>query len=44
MTCKQPADVNLAELQVQPVERTEEARYQDLLEAHYYWGGLPKIG
>jgi hypothetical protein len=44
MTCTQPADVNLAELQVQPVERTAEARYRDLMAAHHYLGGLPKIG
>ena len=44
MTCEQPAGVNLADLQVQPVERTEEARYQDLMGAHHYLGGLPKIG
>jgi hypothetical protein len=44
MACEQLADVNLAELQVQPVERTEEARYQDLMGAHHYLGGLPKIG
>ena len=44
MTCEQPAAVNLAELQVQPVERAAEARYQDLMRAHHYLGGLPKIG
>ena len=44
MTCERAAEVQLAELQVQPVDRTEEARYQALLRAHHYLGGLPKIG
>jgi GNAT superfamily N-acetyltransferase len=34
----------LAELKVRPVERSEEARYQEQMARHHYLGGLPKIG
>jgi hypothetical protein len=34
----------LPELIVRPVERREEARYQELMAQHHYLGGLPKIG
>ena len=37
-------DVVLAELQVRPVTRDEEARYQAQLREHHYLGALPKIG
>jgi hypothetical protein len=34
----------LSELQVRPVERSEEARYQEQMARHHYLGLLPKIG
>ena len=34
----------LSELQVRPVERSEEARYQAQMAQHHYLGVLPKIG
>ena len=34
----------LCELQVRPVERSEEARYQEQMARHHYLGDLPKIG
>jgi hypothetical protein len=34
----------LSELQVRPVERSEEARYQEQMALHHYLGALPKIG
>jgi len=34
----------LSELQVRPVERIEEVRYQEQMAQHHYLGGLPKIG
>ena len=34
----------LLELQVRPVERREEARYQAQMARHHYLGELPKIG
>ena len=34
----------LSELQVRPVERREEARYQAQMTRHHYLGELPKIG
>jgi len=36
--------VDLAEVRVRPVERAEEARHQELMQAHHYLGALPKIG
>jgi hypothetical protein len=33
----------LKDIQVRPVERAEEARYQQLMQAHHYLGALPKI-
>ncbi|TAL50484.1 DUF4338 domain-containing protein [Patescibacteria group bacterium] len=37
------SDLNLKEILVQPVERSEEPRYQDLMQEHHYLGRLPKI-
>ncbi len=34
----------LMQLQVRPVERGEEARYQEQMARHHYLGALPKIG
>ncbi len=34
----------LSQIQVRPVERSEEARYQEQMARHHYLGGLPKIG
>jgi len=34
----------LSELQVRPVERSEEGRYQEQMGRHHYRGELPKIG
>ena len=34
----------LSELQVRPVERSEEARYQEQMARHHYLGELPKMG
>ena len=34
----------LSEILVRPVERSEEARYQEQMERHHYLGALPKIG
>jgi len=34
----------LAEIQVRPVERSEEGRYQEQMARHHYLGELPKIG
>jgi hypothetical protein len=34
----------LSELQVRPVERREERRYQEQMAQHHYLGELPKIG
>ena len=36
--------LNLEELRVRPVERSEEGRHQELMAAHHYLGSLPKIG
>ncbi len=36
--------MNLKELQVRPVQRGEESRYRELMQAHHYLGSLPKIG
>lgn len=33
----------LKEIQVRPVEKAEEARFQQLMQAHHYLGALPKI-
>jgi Druantia protein DruA/DDE_Tnp_1-associated len=35
--------VNLWEVYVRPVERSEEGRYQQMLDEHHYLGRLPKI-
>lgn len=35
--------MNLKEILVQPVGRSEEERYQDLMQEHHYLGRLPKI-
>ena len=34
----------LSEIQVRPVERGEEARYQEQMARHHYLGDLAKIG
>ena len=34
----------LLDIQVRPVERSEETRYQDQMAQHHYLGDLPKIG
>ena len=34
----------ISELQVRPVERNEEARYQEQMALYHYLGALPKIG
>jgi len=34
----------LKEIQVRPVERSEEARYQEQMAGHHYLGALAKIG
>jgi hypothetical protein len=44
MEAAELASEALAELQVRPVERNEEGRYQEQLARHYYLGALPKIG
>jgi hypothetical protein len=36
--------LNLEEIGVRPVERSEERSYQGLMQAHHYLGALPKIG
>ena len=36
--------VILNDLLVRPMERAEEPRYQQLMQAHHYLGALPKIG
>jgi hypothetical protein len=36
--------LNLEELRVRPVERSEEQRHQELMQAYHYLGSLPKIG
>jgi Domain of unknown function (DUF4338) len=36
--------LNLEELRVRPVERSEEQRHRQLMAAHHYLGFLPKIG
>ncbi len=34
----------LSEIQVRPLERSEEERYQAQMACHHYLGELPKIG
>jgi hypothetical protein len=34
----------LKEIQIRRVQRSEEARFQDLMQAQHYLGALPKIG
>jgi hypothetical protein len=36
--------LNLKDLQVRPVERSEEPRHRQLMATHHYLGDLPKIG
>ena len=36
--------MKLEEILVRPVQRSEETRYQALMQAHHYLGALPKIG
>src|SRR3970040_2960272 len=40
----EPSILNLDEVYVRPVERSEEARHHELMAAHHYLGFLPKIG
>lgn len=35
--------MNLREIHIRPVERSEEGRYQELMDEHHYLGRLPKI-
>jgi hypothetical protein len=35
--------LNLREVHVRPIERSEEGRYQELMDEHHYLGRLPKI-
>ncbi|MHC1726039.1 MAG: Druantia anti-phage system protein DruA [Syntrophobacteraceae bacterium] len=35
--------MNLREVHVRPIERSEEGRYQELMDEHHYLGRLPKI-
>lgn len=35
--------MNLLEIQIRPVERSEEGRYQALMDEHHYLGRMPKI-
>ena len=34
----------MAEVTVRPIQASEEARYQELMQSHHYLGALPKIG
>ena len=36
--------LNLQEIIVQPVQQSEQDRFQSLMQAHHYLGALPKIG
>ncbi len=36
--------MNLHEILVQPVRKSEEPRHQELMQEHHYLGSLPKIG
>jgi len=36
--------LHLAEVTVRPLQASEEARYQELMQSHHYLGALPKIG
>ncbi len=36
--------MTLKDLLVRPIQRSEEPRYQQLMQAHHYLGALPKIG
>ena len=38
------AVLNLEDLRVRPVQRSEEQRHRQLMAAHHYLGFLPKIG
>jgi hypothetical protein len=35
--------LNMREVRVRPIERSEEARYQELMDEHHYLGRMPKI-
>jgi len=35
---------SLSEIEVRPVERSEEGLYQEQMARHHYLGALPKIG
>ncbi len=36
--------MSLKQILIRPVKRSEESRYQELMQAHHYLGALPKIG
>ena len=36
--------IDLDEVRVRPVERSEEVRHRELMASHHYLGYLPKIG
>ena len=36
--------MNLSQVIVRPIQRTEESFFQELMESHHYLGALPKIG
>lgn len=36
--------MNISEVQVQPIQKLDEQRYQELMSEHHYLGKLPKIG
>jgi hypothetical protein len=38
------APVNISAVQVQPIQKHDEQRYQELMSEHHYLGKLPKIG
>jgi Domain of unknown function (DUF4338)/DDE_Tnp_1-associated len=44
MESAQFTNAALSELQVRPVERSEETRYQEQMARHHYLGTIPKIG
>ena len=44
MEAEEWGSIALSELQVRPVERSEEERYQEQMAQHHYLGALPKIG
>lgn len=43
-TMVEPSVIDLDEVRVRPVERSEEVRHHELMASHHYLGYLPKIG